>query len=108
MADAPIPANRVHGLLTPQNCTVIFIDHQPQMAFGVTSIDRQQLINNTVGLAKAAKIFNVPVILTTVETKAFSGYMWPQLLEVIPDKQLIERTSMNAWEDKKFVAEVER
>lgn len=108
MADAPIPANRVHGLLTPQNCTVIFIDHQPQMAFGVTSIDRQQLINNTVGLAKAAKIFNVPVILTTVETKAFSGYMWPQLLEVFPDKQLIERTSMNSWEDKKFVAEVER
>ena len=57
MADSPTPANRVHGLLTPQNCTVIFIDHQPQMAFGVTSIDRQLLINNTVGLAKSAKIF---------------------------------------------------
>src|SRR5207302_7374776 len=108
MADALTPANRVHGLLTPQNCTVIFIDHQPQMAFGVTSIDRQLLINNTVGLAKAAKIFKVPVILTTVETKAFSGYMWPQLLEVFPDKNPIERSSMNSWEEKKFVAEVER
>jgi nicotinamidase-related amidase len=108
MADSPTPANRVHGLLTPQNCTVVFIDHQPQMAFGVTSIDRQLLINNTVGLAKAAKIFKVPVILTTVETKAFSGYMWPQLLEVFPDQQPIERSSMNSWEDKKFVAEVER
>ena len=74
----------VRSLLTPENCTVIFIDHQPQMAFGVTSIDRQLLINNTVGLAKAAKIFNVPVILTTVETKAFSGYMWPQLLRGLP------------------------
>jgi nicotinamidase-related amidase len=108
MANAPAPANQVHGLLTPQNCTVIFIDHQPQMAFGVSSIDRQLLINNTVGLAKAAKIFNVPVILTTVETKSFSGYMWPQLLELFPDKQPIERTSMNSWEDKKLVAEVER
>jgi nicotinamidase-related amidase len=100
--------NRIHSLLTPQNCTVIFIDHQPQMTFGVASIDRQTLMNNTVGLAKAAKIFNVPVILTTVETKSFSGNMWPQILEVFPDKQPIERTSMNSWEDKKFVAEVER
>ncbi|NJK50501.1 hydrolase [Candidatus Gracilibacteria bacterium] len=95
-------------LLTPQNCTVIFIDHQPQMAFGVTNIDRQTLINNTVGLAKAAKTFNVPVILTTVETTSFSGYMWPQLLEVFPDKNPIERTSMNSWDDANFVAEVER
>src|SRR5262245_34279124 len=98
----------IHSLLTPENCTVVFIDHQPQMTFGVTSIDRQTLFNNTVGLAKAARIFKVPVILTTVETKGFSGYMWPQLLEVFPGQQPIERTSMNAWEDRKFVAEVER
>jgi nicotinamidase-related amidase len=98
----------VHSLLAPENSTVIFIDHQPQMTFGVTNIDRQLLINNTVGLAKAAKIFNVPTILTTVETKSFSGYMWPQLLELFPDQTPIERTSMNSWEDTKFVAEVER
>jgi nicotinamidase-related amidase len=108
MAHASSPAHRVHSLLTPQNCTVIFIDHQPQMTFGVMSIDRQLLFNNVIGLAKAAKIFKVPVILTTVETKGFSGYMWPQLLEIFPDQQPIERTSMNSWEDKKFVAEVER
>jgi nicotinamidase-related amidase len=98
----------IHSLLTPENSTVIFIDHQPQMTFGVANIDRQTLINNTVGLAKAAKIFNVPTILTTVETKSFSGYMWPQLLEIFPDQTPIERTSMNSWEDAKFVAEVER
>ncbi|MBD2465862.1 hydrolase [Oscillatoria sp. FACHB-1407] len=98
----------IHSLLTPENSTVILIDHQPQMTFGVTSIDRQTLINNTVGLAKAAKIFNVPTILTTVETKSFSGYMWPQLLELFPDQTPIERTSMNSWGDAKFVAEVER
>jgi nicotinamidase-related amidase len=98
----------IHSLLTPENSTIIFIDHQPQMTFGVANIDRQLLINNTVGLAKAAKIFNVPTILTTVETKSFSGYMWPQLLELFPDQTPIERTSMNSWEDAKFVAEVER
>lgn len=98
----------IHSLLTPENSTMIFIDHQPQMTFGVASIDRQTLVNNTVGLAKAAKIFNVPTILTTVESKSFSGYMWPQLLEVFPDQTPIERTSMNSWEDTKFVAEVER
>ncbi|MBW4565356.1 MAG: hydrolase [Mojavia pulchra JT2-VF2] len=98
----------VHSLLTPENSTVIFIDHQPQMTFGVANIDAQTLINNTVGLAKAAKIFNVPTILTTVETKGFSGYMWPQLLEVFPNQTPIERTSMNSWEESKFVAQVER
>lgn len=99
--------NKVHSLLTPENCTVIFIDHQPQMAFGVASIDRQILKNNTLGLAKAAKVFNVPTILTTVETKAFSGYMWPELLDIIKQEP-IERSSMNSWEDAKFVGEVER
>ena len=86
----------IHSLLTPDNCTVIFIDHQPQMAFGVANIDRQLLVNNTLGLAKAAKVFNVPIILTTVETISFSGYMWPQLLDIFPDYKPIERTSMNS------------
>lgn len=95
-------------LLDPSNCTIILIDHQPQMAFGVANIDRQTLVNNTVALAKAAKVFNVPVILTTVETKSFSGNMWPQILELFPDQVPIERTSMNSWEDTNFVSEVER
>ncbi|WP_373926464.1 hydrolase [Paludisphaera borealis] len=96
----------IRSLLTPENCTIIFIDHQPQMTFGVTSIDRQTLVNNVLVLAKAAKIFNVPTILTTVETESFSGYMWPQLLEVFPGNTPIERTSMNSWEDEGFVAAV--
>lgn len=95
-------------LLTPENSTVIFIDHQPQMVFGVTSIDRQLLKNNVVALAKSAKIFNVPTILTTVETKSFSGNMHPELQAVFPDQEPIERSSMNSWEDKNFVAAVEK
>ena len=58
-------------LLTPENSQLIFIDQQPQMAFGVQSIDRQTLKNNVAALAKAAKIFNVPTTITTVEPKAF-------------------------------------
>jgi nicotinamidase-related amidase len=96
------------GLLTPNNCAVIFIDHQPQMFFGVANIDRQDLLNNVLVLAKAAKIFGVPVILTAVESKGFSGNITPQLLDLFPDETPIERTSMNAWDDKEFVAAVKQ
>jgi len=88
-------------VLTPANCQIIFIDHQPQMAFGVQSIDRQVLKNNTVALAKAAKVFNIPTLITTVETESFSGNTYPELLDVFPGKDILERTSMNSWDDQK-------
>ena len=88
-------------LLNPHNCQLIFIDQQPQMAFGVQSIDRQTLKNNVVGLAKAAKIFNIPTTITTVETESFSGHTFPELLDVFPNAPLLERTSMNSWDDQK-------
>src|ERR1700733_275778 len=88
-------------LLTPQNSQIIFIDQQPQMAFGVQSIDRQTLKNNVVALAKAAKLFKIPTTITTVETQSFSGYTYPELLDVFPDKPVLERTSMNSWDDRK-------
>src|SRR5246127_1712842 len=88
-------------LLTPQNCQLIFIDQQPQMAFGVQSIDRQVLKNNVVALAKAAKVFKIPTTIAAVETESFSGYTYPELLDVFPDAKLLERTSMNSWDDKK-------
>ncbi|MGO4474905.1 hydrolase [Massilia sp. 2TAF26] len=88
-------------VLTPDNCQLIFIDQQPQMAFGVQSIDRQALKNNTVGLAKAAKAFNIPTTITTVETQAFSGPTYPELLDVFPGKEILERSSMNSWDDQK-------
>lgn len=88
-------------VLTPANCQIIFIDHQPQMAFGVQFIDRQVLKNNTVALAKAAKVFNIPTIITTVETESFSGNTYPELLDVFPGQDILERTSMNSWDDQK-------
>ncbi len=99
---------KIHGLLTPENCAILFIDHQPQMAFGVQSIDRQSLINNTVGLAKAAKIFNVPTILTTIAAESFSGPIFPQIQEVLPHLKPIDRSNMNAWEDENFLAAVKK
>ena len=88
-------------VLTPQNSQLIFIDQQPQMAFGVASIDRQLLKNNVVALAKAARAFSIPTIITTVETESFSGHTYPELLDVFPDAPLLERTSMNSWDDRK-------
>ncbi|KVV57112.1 hydrolase [Burkholderia territorii] len=88
-------------VLTPQNSQLIFIDQQPQMAFGVQSIDRQTLKNNVVGLAKAAKAFNIPTTITTVESESFSGFTYPELLDVFPNQKTLERTSMNSWDDQK-------
>ena len=96
------------GLLTPDNCVVALIDLQPQMLFGVSNFDRQSVINNNLVLAKAAKVFGMPVVLSTVETKAFSGNMWPQIQAVFPNQEPIERSSMNSWDDKNFVAAIER
>ena len=93
--------NRKLEVLTPQNCQMIFIDQQPQMAFGVQSMDRQVLKNNTVALAKAAKAFHIPTIITTVETQAFSGNTYPELLDVFPGLPILERSSMNSWDDQK-------
>ncbi|KQY63424.1 hypothetical protein ASD52_12775, partial [Ensifer sp. Root142] len=87
-------------VLTPQNSQLIFIDQQPQMAFGVQSIDRQVLKNNVVGLAKAAKVFDIPTTITTVETESFSGHTYPELLAVFPENDILERTSMNSWDDQ--------
>jgi nicotinamidase-related amidase len=96
------------GLLTPDNCVVALIDFQPQMLFGVSNFDRQTIINNVVALAKAAKVFDVPVVLSTVETKSFSGNLWPQLQAVFPNQVPIERSTMNSWDDKNFVAAIEK
>jgi nicotinamidase-related amidase len=94
-------ANPKLEVLTPSNSQLLFIDQQPQMAFGVQSIDRQLLKNNVVALAKAAKVFGIPTTITTVETESFSGHTYPELLEVFPDQPLLERTSMNSWDDQK-------
>ena len=99
--------NQYHKLYTPADSAVVFIDHQPQMLFGVASMDRASLINNVTLLAKCAKEFKVPAVLTAVETESFSGYVWPQLLDVFPGQSVIERSSMNSWDSMEFRKAIE-
>lgn len=108
MATSTRPALSEKGLLTPDNCVVAMIDLQPQMLFGVCNFDRQMVINNNVALAKAARIFGVPVVLSTVESAGFSGNTWPQLLAALGHPTPIERTTMNSWDDKNFVAAIQK
>lgn len=93
-------------LLTPANSALVLIDHQPQMGFGVQSHDRHTILNNVVGLAKAAKAFKIPTVLTTVASESFSGRLWPEIQAVFPEQKPIDRTSMNSWDDAKFRAAV--
>lgn len=101
------PASALDGapskkLLNSENHTLILIDHQPQMAFATRSIDIAELRNNVTALAKSAKVFKVPTILTTVAEKTFSGPIFPELQAVFPEKKPVDRTTMNAWEDKRI------
>lgn len=98
----------IYELLSPENSAIIMIDHEPQMIFGVGSMDRQLLINNITALAKTAKIFNVPTILTTVAAKTFSGSFLKEIQSIFPDITPIDRTSMNSWEDENFVVAVKK
>jgi nicotinamidase-related amidase len=99
--------SQYHKLYTPQDSAIVFIDHQPQMTFGVANMDRAQLISNVTLIAKVAKEYRIPAVLTAVETESFSGYIWPQLLDVFPGQHVIERSSMNSWDDAGFRQAVE-
>src|SRR5947207_7849169 len=109
MKDATTSEARIglNALLTPTNCALILIDHQPFQFAGLRSHDTQTIINNVVGLAKAAKIFGVPTLLTTVvEDKG--GYLIKQLQDVFPEQKPMDRTFINTWEDERVVAWVKR
>ena len=94
-------------LLDPEQSAVVITDHQPQMYFGVESASRGCIGNNAVMLAKAAQLFKVPCILTTVEAQQFSGYIYSKLAEVYPQTAPIDRTCINAWEDANLKKAVE-
>ena len=93
-------------LLTPDNTVFLFVDHQPQMFFGVQNADRQLVINAVEGMAKTAKIWDIPTVLTTVAAETFSGPIISQIQRVFPDKTPIDRTTVNAWEDERVVEAV--
>jgi len=96
------------SLLDPRNHTLILIDHQPQMAFATKSIDAVSLRNNTGLIAKAAALFEVSTILTTVAEKTFSGPIFGEIRSVFPDAPVIDRSTMNCWEDANVTDAVNR
>jgi nicotinamidase-related amidase len=103
--------NYKNVLLDPADCVLMVVDHQSQMYFGVESKSRGAIMNAVKGLTKAAAIFQVPVIMTTVEEKTFSGPTFDGVTSVFPGHFPIDRTTLNAWEDnrvKKAVADTGR
>ena len=94
-------------LLDPEQSAVAIIDHQPQMYFGVESTCRTGIENSVVGLVKAAQLFSVPCVLSTVEAQSFSGYLYSKVQNVFPQTAPIDRTAINAWEDANFKKAVE-
>jgi nicotinamidase-related amidase len=95
------------ALLTPENCVVLLIDHQPFQLSNVNSHDPTIVINNVTGLAKTAKAFGIPAILSTVNEER-GGALFKQLQAVFPDQKPINRTFINAWEDRRVVEAVKK
>jgi nicotinamidase-related amidase len=101
----PVPGKR---LLTPKDHTLVMIDFQSQMAFATKSIDPVLLRNNVALIAAAAAGFKVSTVLTTVAEKSFSGPMFDEVSEAFPGEQMIDRTSMNSWEDSKVIDRINK
>jgi nicotinamidase-related amidase len=96
------PKAGLDALLTPDNCALILIDHQAFQFAGLRSHDSQTIINNVVGLAKAAKAFGVPTLFSTV-LEDRGGFLLKPLQDVFPDQKPLDRTWINAWEDPQVV-----
>jgi nicotinamidase-related amidase len=96
------------SLLSPKDHTLVLIDFQSQMAFATKSIDTTLLRNNAALVANAAAGFGVSTILTTVAEKSFSGPMFSEITDPFPGQKLLDRTSMNTWEDAGVIEEVNR
>lgn len=94
--------NGLASLLRPEDSVLVLIDHQPYQLANLNSHDPQMVVNNSTALAKAAKAFGVPTILTSV-VAARGGLIFPQITDVFPDQEVIDRTFINTWEDRKVV-----
>jgi nicotinamidase-related amidase len=106
----PITATPTPGstLLNPGNHALILIDFQSQMSFATKSIDAVNLRTNAALVSEAAVGFKVPTILTSVAEKSFSGPMFGEIVEAFRGQRIIDRTSMNTWEDANVIKEVNR
>ena len=95
----------LEALLTPDNCAVVMIDHQPFQLANVNSHEPTMVINNAIGLAMTAKAYGIPTILTTVNEER-GGRIFKGIQDIFPDNKTINRTYINAWEDQRVVEAV--
>jgi len=95
------------ALLTPENCVVVLIDHQPFQLANVNSHEPTMVINNVTGLAMTAKAYGIPTVLTTVREES-GGYIFKGIQDIFPEQKPINRTYINAWEDKRVVEAVRK
>jgi nicotinamidase-related amidase len=107
MASEPMRDPLVDPLLTPANSALVVIDYQPSQIQAVTSMDTELLVRNIVSVARMAKTFGLPVVLSTVNVANGQGHTIPQLAEIFTDQVEIDRTQINAWEDVEFRLAVE-
>src|SRR5258707_8850502 len=101
------PTVAIDALLTPENCAVLLIDHQPSQLANVSSHDPTLVINNVTALAKTAKAFGVPTILTTIASKR-GGEIFKQIQAVFPGQRPIDRSFINSWEDGRIAEAVKK
>ncbi|MBV9280772.1 MAG: isochorismatase family protein, partial [Chloroflexi bacterium] len=107
MTSEPIRNPLVDHLLTPQNSALVVIDYQPNQIRAVTSMDQDLLVRNIVSVARTARTFGLPIVLSTVNVANGSAPTIPALKEVLADNSEIDRTQINAWEDVEFRQAVE-
>jgi len=107
MTSVPMRDPRTDHLLTPKNSALVIVDYQPVQVTSIASMDRHALVDNIVSVAKAAKLYRLPIVLSTVNVKSGKNQPTiPQLTEVLGQIPAIDRTQINAWEDMEFLAAV--
>ncbi|CAO4166523.1 Enzyme with cysteine hydrolase domain [Methylorubrum aminovorans] len=94
--------NGLDSLLRPEDSVLVLIDHQPYQLANLNSHDPHMVVNNTTALAKSAKVFGVPTVITSVIAER-GGVIFPQVTDVFPGQEVIDRTFINTWEDEKVV-----
>jgi nicotinamidase-related amidase len=98
----------IHGQLAPDHCALILMDYQSQYASTISSTHRDILVLNAVNLAKIARIFNIPTLLTTIGESSFGGPIFSRLQEIYPDQKPIDRTTLSVFEDPRVLGTLEK
>src|SRR4029077_5275962 len=108
MRSLPIRDQAEDHLLTPKNCALVVIDYQPIQVGSIASMDRRALVRNIVAVARTAKVYGLPIVLSTVNVRTGANQPTiPQLAKVLDGVEALDRTTINAWEDREFVTAVE-